>query len=63
MINTVKKEPKEKGKEEDKKAAALKVFAGVMSDLESLFNEVPKKDAQKIASITKYIHTLCTKLS
>lgn len=56
MISKTKAIPK------DKKAASVARLSYVVAKLESIFTEVPKKDASKIASITEYIHTLCNKI-
>jgi len=57
MIEKTKEIPK------DKKAASIARLSYVITKLERAFTEAPNKDAVKIASITKYINTLCDKIS
>jgi len=56
MSEKIKSPPK------DAKAASVSRLASIVNELESVFNDVPKKDATKIASITQYINVLCEKL-
>lgn len=52
-----------KDKDESKKSSAEETLERVVARLESLFIKNPKKDEAKIASITKYISTLCEKIA
>jgi len=53
---------KTKGTSKVKKSSLTKL-AEIVNELESIFPEVPKKDAQKIASITQYIRILSDRIA